>query len=142
MPHVPSIRCISVAASLIALLAVPAAAAEQDSFAVVGSALYKTYCAACHGVAGKGDGPLAEYLRFLPPDLTKFAAKNAGEYPADKVFRMIDGREPVKGHGGPDMPVWGDAFKNTREGYDEEKTKVKVKAIVVHIRTIQEGVKK
>jgi len=48
----------------------------------------------------------------------------------------------VKGHGGPDMPVWGDAFKNTREGYDEEKTKVKVKAIVVHIRTIQEGVKK
>jgi hypothetical protein len=55
---------------------------------------------------------------------------------------MIDGRDPVRGHGGPDMPVWGDVLKNTREGYDEEKVRLKVKALVEHIRTIQEGGKK
>jgi mono/diheme cytochrome c family protein len=136
------IRWLPFAVSLFGVLAVAALTAEDEPTAAVGSALYKTYCAVCHGPAGKGDGPLAEHLRFLPPDLTKFASRNAGEYPADRVFRMIDGRDPVKGHGGPDMPVWGDAFKNTREGFDEGKVKVKVKALVQHIATIQDVAKK
>jgi len=29
---------------------------------------------------------------------------------------IIDGRHPVPGHGGPDMPVWGDAFKRAGIG--------------------------
>ena len=44
---------------------------------------------------------------------TRLAQRNKGRFDAEKVQRIIDGRDPVKGHGGPDMPVWGDAFKQT-----------------------------
>src|SRR5678816_3800143 len=83
--------------------------AQQTSEAILGGndggSLFRTYCASCHGKEGKGDGPLAENLRFRPPDLTLLAKGNKGEFDAAKVHRIIDGREPVKGHGGPDMPV-------------------------------------
>ena len=97
--------------------ATPLRAGEKETYS--GFALFKTYCGSCHGVAAKGDGPLAEYLRFHPADLTLLARHNKGVWDASKVARTIDGREPVKGHGGTDMPVWGDAFKSAQEGYSE-----------------------
>ncbi len=129
-------------AVLLTLSAAPQAAAEKDTVVVAGSSLYKTYCATCHGASGKGDGPLAEHLRFRPPDLTLLAKKNGGEYPEKRVARTIDGRDPAKGHGGPDMPVWGDAFKNVQNGFDEAKVKQKVDALVDYLHTIQEGATK
>jgi mono/diheme cytochrome c family protein len=105
----------------------------------VGSDLYKVYCASCHGVSAKGDGPLAAQLRSRPPDLTLIAKRDDGKWNADKVARMVDGRESVKGHGGPDMPVWGDAFKSTSQGKDEESVKAKVQALVAHLASLQEG---
>ena len=86
-----------------------------------------------HSRAGK----TAEHLRFVPPDLTLLAERNGGDYPAEKVGRIIDGRDPVKGHGGPDMPVWGDAFKNTETGFDEEQVKLKIEALVKYLATLQ-----
>lgn len=105
----------------------------------VGSALFRTYCATCHGLSAKGDGPLADHLRFRPPDLTLIAKRNDGKWDADKAARIIDGREPVKGHGGPDMPVWGDAFKSTRDGYGEESVKDRIQALVDYLASLQEG---
>jgi mono/diheme cytochrome c family protein len=102
-----------------------------------GSSLYKTYCAVCHGKGGEGDGPLAEQLRFRPSDLTTFAKRGRGKYDAEKMHRIIDGRDPLPGHGGPDMPVWGDAFKRTAEGYSEEKVKGRIDALVGYLRGIQ-----
>ena len=81
-----------------------------------GSDLFKTYCAACHGTSAHGDGPLAAMMKKPPPDLTQFAARNGGTFPSALVAQIIDGRQPVKGHGGPDMPVWGDAFRASRLG--------------------------
>jgi len=103
-----------------------------------GAALFRTYCTSCHGLSAKGDGPLADHLRFRPPDLTLLAKRNNRKWDGDKVARMIDGRDPVKGHGGPDMPVWGDAFKSSREGYDEESVKAKVRALVEYLESLQE----
>jgi mono/diheme cytochrome c family protein len=107
---------------LLGMLTVPPASAQSGDAVrrVSGSYTYRTYCASCHGDKGKGDGPLAHSLRFAPPDLTRIAEANNGEYPADEVFQMIDGRKPLPGHGGPDMPVWGDAFKNTESGFDDD----------------------
>lgn len=102
-----------------------------------GSAIFKTYCGSCHGPEAKGDGPIAQHLRTVPPDLTKLALRNKGKFEADKVHRIIDGRDPVKGHGGPDMPVWGDAFKQSREGYSEEAVKARIGALVSFLETIQ-----
>jgi mono/diheme cytochrome c family protein len=106
--------------------------------AVAGSYTYRTYCASCHGARGKGDGPLAESLRFHPPDLTQLAKDNDGTYPAETVRQIIDGRKPVAGHGGPDMPVWGDAFKNADTGYDEKAVERKIQSLVDYLKTLQE----
>jgi len=124
------------------LLALPESGAGQDegspTYGVSGSYNYRTYCASCHGVDGRGDGPLAENLRFAPPDLTLLARKNGGRYPGDLVARVVDGRQPVDGHGGPDMPVWGDAFKNADTGFDNEKVKEKIRSVVAYLKTLQQ----
>jgi mono/diheme cytochrome c family protein len=102
-----------------------------------GSALFTSYCASCHGVAAKGDGPLADQLRIRPSDLTLLARHNKGKWDGEKVRRSIDGRDPLKGHGGTDMPVWGDAFKASREDNTEDAVKAKIEALVEHIQSIQ-----
>lgn len=109
----------------------------DDTVTVAGSSLFKTYCATCHGVDAKGDGPLADQLRVRPPDLTRFGHRNGGAFDKDKVRRIIDGREPVKGHGGPDMPVWGDVFKRAEEGYNEKKAQQRIESLVAYLADIQ-----
>jgi mono/diheme cytochrome c family protein len=76
-----------------------------------------TSCAPCHGVTGKGDGPIAKSLTKAPADLTKLSQKNGGVFPTSSVYDIIDGRTEVKGHGPREMPVWGDAY--TRELQDQ-----------------------
>ena len=46
-----------------------------------GAENYKAYCAACHGVSGKGDGPAAPALKIPPTDLTRLTANAGGKYP-------------------------------------------------------------
>lgn len=103
---------------------------------VAGSSLFKTWCATCHGVEARGDGPLADSLRVRPPDLTLFAHRN-GSFDRDKVRRIVDGRNPVDGHGGPDMPIWGDVFKQAEEGYSDKKVAERIQALADYIASIQ-----
>jgi mono/diheme cytochrome c family protein len=103
-----------------------------------GDSVFRTYCASCHGSGAKGDGPIAQHLRTVPPDLTKLAARNKGTFDAEKVHRKIDGRDPVKGHGGPDMPVWGDAFRQSADGY----SKARIDALVEYLRSVQQAVER
>jgi mono/diheme cytochrome c family protein len=106
--------------------------------AFAGSDVFRSYCATCHGTGGKGDGPLAELLKKRPADLTQFARKNNGTYQAEMVGKIIDGRQPVAGHGGKDMPVWGDAFKEAGGGSDEAAIKARIDALVRHLEGLQE----
>jgi len=115
-----------------------AAAARGAAVTVeTGSALFRSYCASCHGAEAKGDGPLAGNLRVAPSDLTRLAKRNHGKFDADKVRRAIDGRGPKEIHGGSDMPVWGDAFKRAGEGFSEAKVKERIDALVEHLSTLQ-----
>ena len=119
-----------------------AAAPSQSSVAAVSGAYsFRTYCASCHGVDGRGEGPLTDSLRFKPPDLTLIAKRNGGEFPAEKVVKIVDGRTPVKGHGGPDMPIWGDAFRNAETGYDDAAARAKVRGVVDYLKTLQAAAK-
>jgi len=102
-----------------------------------GDAIFKSYCGSCHGTSARGDGPLADVLRIRPADLTRIAKREGGKFDADKVYRIIDGRKAVKGHGGTDMPVWGDAFKESSEGYSEAAVKARIKAIVAYLESVQ-----
>jgi mono/diheme cytochrome c family protein len=98
------------------------------------------YCASCHGPNGKGDGPIAANLQVKPPDLTRIAARNGGKFSSEVVERIIDGRNPVKNHGGQGMPVWGDAFlragtQKTPMTPDEVRTRIN--ALVKYLASIQ-----
>jgi mono/diheme cytochrome c family protein len=102
-----------------------------------GGALFKTYCASCHGTSGRGDGPVAEHLKIPPANLTQIAKRNGGTFPADQVFEIIDGRQVVKAHGDSQMPVWGDAFSRTADA-DEDSVKRRIEALVAYLEKIQE----
>jgi len=102
-----------------------------------GRALFTTYCASCHGVSGRGNGPAAEALRHRPADLTQFAARNGGVFNGARIHRFIDGRTVITAHGTMEMPVWGDTFK-WREGLPEDEISARVDALVRYIETLQE----
>jgi len=91
----------------IGLIVADAAAGERMSY---GEAEYLNSCAVCHGVEGKGDGPLGEMLVKRPADLTSISKRNGGRFPYARVIAVIDGRYDVPGHGNRDMPVWGRQF--------------------------------
>ena len=99
---------------------------------------YRVFCGSCHGPEGKGDGPAAKSLRKRPADLTQLAKRNEGTYPADRAFKVIDGRVPVNGHGGPDMPAWGPIFSQSRESQTPEDVKARIDALVRYVETLQE----
>lgn len=119
-------------------LITPAAAQEQDySQTSAGREVFRTYCASCHGTNGMGDGPLASAMTRKPANLTEIAKRNGGQFPTEMVFKTIDGRQPVRGHGGPDMPVWGDVFTRTREAGDAERVKLVIQSLVRFLDSIQ-----
>lgn len=123
------------------IVAVPtatfAAGGQQTVLEFNGADEFRTYCAVCHGSDAKGGGPLATAMTVKPADLTQIAKANGGTYPADMVFQIIDGREPVKGHGGKDMPVWGDAFSRSVRDSSPEAIKGRIQALVRHIERLQ-----
>lgn len=82
-----------------------ASAARPD-----GAGAYVRYCASCHGVAGRGDGPAAPALTPRPTDLTQLTRRNGGVFPFYATVRSIDGRDVVRAHGSSAMPVWGERF--------------------------------
>lgn len=94
------------AISALAVMVVGEAQAQEPAF---GREYFMEFCATCHGVDAKGGGPMVGALMMVPADLTALAAKNDGVFPAERVARRIDGRDPLVSHGSP-MPVYGDFF--------------------------------
>jgi mono/diheme cytochrome c family protein len=112
--------------------------AFDKKLAAAGKELFRTHCATCHGPAGKGDGPSAANLHVVPPDLSRLGQRSRDGFSFDKIRRIIDGRDPVKGHGGPEMPVWGDALKTPEAGYSEREAAKKITSLANYLASIQE----
>ena len=108
-----------------------------QSSAVDGAALFRTYCATCHGAAGRGDGAMAGQLRRMPPDLTTFATRNGGVFPAERVRQVIDGTG-IAAHGDREMPVWGRTFMRSSKGDADAQVKARIDALVRFLQSIQE----
>ena len=70
---------------------------------------YLSSCASCHGVNAKGAGPVAKVLTTKPADLTLITKKFNGQFPAERIYKVIDGRDfyMIDPHGDTQMPVWG-----------------------------------
>lgn len=123
---------------LVLLTALPLTAEPDAGQVTVGRHTFRTYCASCHGQEARGDGPVAEHLAVAPSDLTRISARNEGAFPAARVAQVIDGREPVRGHGSREMPIWGDAFRKTDAALSEQEVEEKIAALVQFLESIQE----
>jgi mono/diheme cytochrome c family protein len=103
-----------------------------------GAALFRTYCASCHGSSGRGDGPVATFLKIPPADLTQIAKRAHGAFPAAEMIRIIDGRQVVRAHGDSKMPVWGDIFSPSLTHENDATVRLKIEALVKYLQSIQE----
>ena len=111
---------------------------EAFSAGTDGSAIYKTYCAVCHGKEAQGRRAAGRRTCATRRPTSRCSrSETAGSSTPTAVHRMIDGRSPLKGHGGPDMPIWGDAFKRSGEGYSEKAVKARIEALVEHLKSLQ-----
>lgn len=132
------------------LFVISEAVAEED---LIGASEYRTSCLSCHGVGGKGNGPMAKFLTIKPTDLTQLANNNggqypdlkAGRYPFTKVFQIVDGRTVVSGHGDRAMPVWGNRYLSEESGkYGpylgayEQTVRGRILELVYYIQSIQQ----
>ena len=135
-------RRVLTAASLLAvatllLWALPASAQKQGTaqsgYVAKGKRLFAQYCASCHGVDGRGQGPVAMALKGTPPDLTMLQPPGE-KFPFYQVQTKIDGEKATAAHGTSRMPVWGTVLRRTQGELQKEAS---IYALVRYIAAIQ-----
>ena len=101
---------------------------------------YAENCVACHGPAGRGNGPAAVGMVPAPTDLTLLAAENGGVFPKTRVMGQLVGY--TMGRSESHMPV----FEALREGpvvmYDDGSgqrvaTPARLVALADYLQTLQ-----
>jgi len=108
--------------------------AERTS-AASGKEMFDAYCASCHGVDGKGNGPAAPAFKKPPTDLTLLAQKNGGKFPAMHVMSSIqDVTQNV--HGSKDMPVWGPILSSVSTK-DPGVVRLRISNLTSYIESLQ-----
>ena len=96
-----------------------------------GEQMYVRYCAVCHGVDAKGNGPAAPALQPHPADLTALTRTNNGKFPALRVSDAILGDASSSAHGNREMPDWGSLF--TSLGRNRPGTQYEVQLRVANL---------
>ncbi|MEN8170044.1 MAG: cytochrome c [Pseudomonadota bacterium] len=136
-------RLITFSAAVSLLVGVTGTAFAES----MGEAEYKSSCATCHGVDGKGGGEFAEFLKGGAPSLRVLSKNNGGVFPYDRVYKIIDGRTAVKKHGSREMPIWGDQYTAESvkdhgpffgEYYAEDAINARVLGLIDHIHKLQD----
>ena len=103
---------------------------------MTGEDSFRFYCAPCHGLSGKGDGPVGPSLKTPPPDLTLLARRYGGTFPrADVVSFVIGVSGKLPTHGPSDMPVLGPIFRAL--DLSDARVKIRIENIVSYIESIQ-----
>lgn len=118
---------------------------ENKGFmAAQGRVTFNRYCASCHGDKADGNGPVAGMLKIPPADLRALTIGNDGDFPAERVNAVIDGRGDVQAHGSRDMPVWGEVFQTilvanpaAPDESGEDRAVRKTRELVLFLETIQ-----
>jgi mono/diheme cytochrome c family protein len=87
-----------------------------------GASLYRTWCAGCHGITGRGDGPNAKALP-VPPARHADAA-TMSQRPDDTLYDTIDGGGAIMNRSAR-MPAFGGSLAPTQ-----------IRALVAHIRSL------
>lgn len=98
----------------------PSAAPAPSAGPQSAEALYKQYCASCHGADGKGNGPAAAALPVKPADHTNAAVMS--KISDAELFKAIKEGGQAVGKS-PAMPPWGGTLQ-------EEQ----IRALVAYVR--------
>ncbi len=103
---------------------------------VDGAKVFQNYCASCHGMDGRGKGPVASALRDEVPDLTTLARRNGGKFPAERVKETIaGGGKSIAAHGSKEMPIWGPTFHEIE--FDQDLGNVRLENVTQYLESIQ-----
>lgn len=132
---VPLVVRFAAAIAAVAFFGSPPAAQAESA----GRRLYSTYCAACHGIDARGNGPVAAALTKAPADLTQLGRRFGVPLPRQRIAEKIDGRFDVLAHGPRDMPVWGKRFQQELAGQpsSEDTTRRTIDVIIDYLVSIQ-----
>ena len=140
-----SFRLIYYGVSIVILLCVGSprlSRAQEEQILARGQSHYQRYCSVCHGEQGRGKGPLVEYLKITPTDLTQITKQNGGQFPFWRVYRIVDGREEVRGHGTRAMPIWGDEIRmdetKALPQFQEDLVAGRIWQLISYLESIQE----
>ncbi|MFN7945762.1 MAG: c-type cytochrome [Blastocatellia bacterium] len=118
----------------VSTIPMPNISAAQGDKNARGRALFVEYCASCHGVDGKGGGPVAPALKAALPDLTRIPLDN-GKFPFEHIKQVIAGEIGITPHGNREMPVWGGYF---RRRSDQSVSTLNVYALTKYLESIQQ----
>lgn len=109
----------------------------RRTIAASGKQTYRQYCASCHGVEARGDGPAAFVLKTPPPDLTTLAKRRGGKFPYEYVFDVLRFGTRVVSHGSSDMPIWGPIF-GSLDNYDKVAVRKRIKDLSDYLASLQQ----
>ena len=130
--------CVATLLATISFLA-PRCPAQEMKYPPVGSvdghAIFRGYCAPCHGLDGKGHGPAASVLNSKVADLTLLTKRARGQFPRDRVRNILEGTQTPAAHGSHEMPVWGPVFHQIEA--DQDLGNVRVQNLVTYIESLQ-----
>jgi len=109
--------CVAAQLAAVSFLA-PRCPAQEKKYPPVESldarAIFRAYCAPCHGLDGKGHGPAASALNSKVADLTLLTKHARGQFPNDRIRTILEGTQTPSAHGSHEMPLWGRSFIRSR----------------------------
>ena len=110
---------------------------EQPIRPVDGASIFRHYCAACHGLDGRGNGPVSEALKRKVPDLTRLSLRNHSAFPAIHVRTVImfGADDLLPAHGSKEMPIWGPIFHEIE--FDQDLGNVRLENVTEYLESIQ-----
>lgn len=121
--------------------ALPSAAQEAEVIAA-GKEEFRHSCVLCHGLSGAGESVMTTFnlLTITPPDLRRINERHGGTFPFWYVYRVIDGREVIRGHGTRDMPIWGTVFIEQEDSTIARESRAlgRILSLIYYVQSIQE----
>lgn len=101
-----------------------------------GKQMFTSYCAPCHGVDGRGNGPAATALKMRPTDLTDLCRKNHGRFPDTHIVSVLRFGAYVPAHGSAEMPVWGPILGKMNQSNSQDK-QLRISNLSQYLESIQ-----
>jgi len=127
--------------ALLVAVIVSASAKTGDQEAPIrpvdGASIFRSNCAACHGLDGRGNGPASKVMKREVPDLTRLSERNGDAFPAMHVRTtiMFGADDLLSAHGSREMPIWGPIFHEIE--FDQDLGNVRLENVTKYLESIQ-----